>query len=317
MSILQDTDFQASDLRKMLAEEPLHFIDIGARGGVQDFVAPMASLSAVLAFEPDPAGLEELQSALALNWGRYAVECMGVGGHNGPAKLNLYAHGVNHSLLKANEDFRLRYGVKSLESRGAADIEIRTLDDVLFNTRAAEPHWGELLKIDVQGAEIEQFLRARGFTFYGFKYVQGWSQKFIEKRQARGAERLCFGDAIFLRDPLPGSNGGGAQLSPRQQRILYLCALLFRFYDFAIEMAASIETDEAEAGRLFRLAERLAGYPAGDAVADVEALLARMKAKPGDANLELVRFIEERRYEFDVSDAALARRKPAPAKPGQ
>jgi FkbM family methyltransferase len=344
MMLSEDPDFAASALMRSFEATPLHFIDIGARGGIQDFVQPVANLTAILAFEPDADAAAELRNAPQAGWKRLAVENAAVGGHNGTAQLNLYAHGVNHSLLKASDAFRERYRVKSLEDRGSIEIAVRTLDDVLFGSRAGEPHWGEFLKLDVQGAEldilqgarrtldertvaivsevsftelyrdqprfsdIERYLASCGFTFYGFKYVQGWSQKFIDKKSARGSERLCFGDAIFLRDPFPSAEGGPRVLSRRQYQVLYLCALLFRYYDFAVELVAAYEKDEAEARRLFAVIERQAAHSPQAALKEVEDLLSRMKHEPDKANLELLKFIEAHRQDFDASDAALPRR---------
>lgn len=347
MVLLYDPLFLESDLHRTLRQMPLGFIDIGARGGVQPLAAPVAALTAVLAFEPDAAAAAELRAMPAAPWQQVAVEATAVGGHDGTATLHLFAHGVNHSLLPAAPAFRERYQVASLADRGTVTVRVETLDGILFGRRVDEPYWGELLKLDVQGLELdilrsaprtlaertvaivaevsfldiyagqprfsdlERFLAGQGFTFYGFTSLQGWSCKYIDKRRASGRERLCFGDAVFLRDPL---SGGGAQtgLSPRQWAVLYLAALLLGYFDFAIELAVASDHGADETERLVELARRMAERPPADAIGEVEALLASMKADPGNANIELGRFCDRHRTLFDVSDAALPRLTPVP-----
>ncbi|WP_316978233.1 sugar phosphate nucleotidyltransferase [Shumkonia mesophila] len=89
-------------------------------------------------------------------------------------------------------------------------------------------------------------------------------------------------------------------------------ALLLEFYDFAIEVAteAPFATDEAD--RLIALARNQARHTPEEALSDVEALLARMKALPAEAGLELCRFVDRHRALFDVADAALPRSEPVP-----
>ncbi len=346
MRLLEDESFVASEVHTLLRQAPLGFIDIGARGGVQPFADPVAQLAAVLAFEPDPDAIGPLEASLGPHWAQTAVENTALGGTCGMAPLYQFAHAVNTSLLPVNEAFRDRYRVASLAGRGQTETRLETLDAILFGRRAAQPFWGELLKLDAQGAEMdilraaprtlsertvaivaevcflevyrdqplfsqmEQFLSTQGFTFYGFLNVQGWSRKFIDKRRAHGRERLCFGDAVFFKDPLPGSNYRGQELTTRQHAMLYLCALLLGYYDFAIELAIEANLSAEEIQRRIRLAQRFAESTAADPIAETEALLARMRETPQDAAIELGRFVDRRRTLCDMSDAALPRVRP-------
>ncbi len=347
MRIADDPSFLNSELRQDLERLPFGYIDIGARGGAQTHCEAVAEWTSVMLFEPDVSCIEDLKASLGPRWKRTAVEAVGLGARSGPATLHLCAHGVNHSLFPVNPAFRDRYGVKSLADVGTAPIELATLDEVLFGRHSEDPQWGEFLKLDTQGAEIdilkgaartlaertvvvlaefsfieiyrgqpcfselERFLAARGFTFYGFHSIQGWSRKFLDKHAARGRERLCFGDAIFFRDPLP-SAARPQTLTLRQWQTLYLAALLLEFRDFAIELATEAPFAIDEADRLIALAQNQARHTPEEAVADVEGLLARMKATPGEANLELCRFIDTHRALFDVADSALPRSEPVP-----
>jgi len=349
MPLTRNPHFLSSRLHRELRARPLGHVDIGARGGAQAYAAAAAELTAILAFEPDAAAVPALEAALGREWALAAVEPIALGGAAGTAALHLFAHGVNHSLLPAAPAFRERYRVASLADRGETVVPVDTLDAILFGRRADQPFWGELLKLDAQGAELEilraaprtlaertvaivaeisfldiyqgqprfsdleRFLAGRGFTFYGFLALQGWSRKFLDKRRTRGRERLCFGDAVFLRDPLPSGEGGGP-LTPRRRDMLYLCALLFGFHDFAIELAVDGGFPAGEAAGLVALAQDRAAHPPEAALAEVAELLARMTAAPADAGLELGRFLDRHRTLADMSDAALPR---APVPPEQ
>jgi FkbM family methyltransferase len=347
MTIVDDPQFLESDLRRSLLNLPIGYVDVGARGGAQTHCDPVAELAAVMLFEPDLSCIEHLKASLGSRWKQTCVEGVALGANSGKVLLNLYAHGVNHSLFEVNPAFRDRYRVKSLADAGTTSVDLVTLDEVLFQRHPDEPHWGEFLKLDVQGAEIvvlegaartitertvvivaeysflqiyrdqpcfsqlEIFLTRQGFTFYGFHSIHGWSRKFLDKRTTLGCERLCFGDAIFFRDPFP-SGARPQSLTPRRWQVLFLAALLLKFYDFAIEIAAEGDFAGEEADKLIAMARRQAQHSPADAVADLEALLARMKADPAEANLEFCRFIDQHRSSFNVADAALPRSQPVP-----
>jgi FkbM family methyltransferase len=347
MSLLDDPDFRASHVFAELQAAPLGFVDVGARGGVLSFADAIEPLAAVLAFEPDPAAIAQLKNSLSKRWRCAEVESAAVGGCRGKAELNLFAHGVNHSLLKVNRSFRDRYSVGSLAEKGTIPVELETIDAVLFERRQDQPFWGELIKLDAQGAELhilkgaprtlaertvaiisevcfleiyaeqprfshlEQFLADAGFTFYGFFETQGWSQKFIDKREVLGRERACHADAVFLKDPLPSGKAKGP-ISRRQYDMLYLCALLLKYYDFAVELAAEGDFDAEEAERLIRLAQRQGRRTAKETIGEIEALLEAMKTDPAQANLNLMRFVGKWRHFADIADAALPRRTPVP-----
>lgn len=347
MTLIDDPDFRACHVFAELQAAPLGFIDVGARGGVRSFAEAIEPLAAVLAFEPDPGAIAQLKASLSKAWRLAEVENAAIGGVRGKGQLNLFAHGVNHSLLKVNRQFRDRYGIGSLAEKGNVTVELETIDAVLFERRPDQPFWGELIKLDVQGAELdvlkaaprtlaertvaivsevcfleiyadqprfshlEQFLADAGFTFYGFFETQGWSQKFIDKREVLGRERACHGDAIFLKDPLPSSRAKGP-ISRRQYAMLFLCALLLKYYDFAVELAAEGDFEAEEAERLIRLARRQGQRPAAEGIGEIEALLKEMKSDPAQANLNLMRFVGKWRHFADIADASLPRRTPVP-----
>ncbi|MDX2101200.1 MAG: FkbM family methyltransferase [Alphaproteobacteria bacterium] len=339
--LTDDPCFAASDVAQALAARPLGFVDVGARGGVQSHVDAIAPLAAVLAFEPDAEAVPAVRQSLMAGWQRADVEPVALGDRDGTGTLHLFASGMNHSLLPAAPRFRTRYAVGSLADVGSVSVTLNTLDTVLFGHREAEPFWGELLKLDVQGAELgllsaaprtlaeravtviaevcfldiyqdqpkfselEQFLRSRGFTFYGFLSLQGWSQKYLDKRTTEGRERLCFGDAVFFKDPRESDD---PSIALRHWQVLYVTSLLLGFVDFAIEVASHAPVSDEEAQRLVSAAVRWSRRGVGDAITEVQALLAQMQAEPEAARLHLGRFVDARRSLADVSDALLPRR---------
>lgn len=346
-SLLADPEFADSLLGQELARMPLGFIDIGARGGVQPFMAPVASRAGILAFEPDLNAIPDLKASLTNQWQIAEVEPLAIGDRIGTTDLHLCHHGVNHSLLRANPAFRDRYDVTSMADRGTIAVEVTTLDNVLFHQRADQPFWGDVIKLDVQGAEIlilsaaqrtlqdravaivaefcfmdiyaqqprfshlERFMAEHGFTFYGFLSLQGWSQKFIDKRTMVGRERLCFGDALFLRDPLPASEAKGT-LSERQYRLLCLSAILFCYFDFAIELAVASSWPKSEIEKIIRIIRRYATVNIDDRIEKLKILMEEMKNNPETALISFGNMARSHSFYFDYADINLPRRNPLP-----
>jgi len=213
-------------------------------------------------------------------------------------------------------------------------IPVTTLDSILFGKRQAEPFWGEFIKIDTQGSEydiltgakrtlqertvavmcevafceiykgqklfsdIEQLMRARGFSFYGFTQLHGRSCKLLGKEKYVTAERLLYSDAIFFKDPLPD-----ATLSDRQTYALFTIALLFNFYDFALELASKTWLKNTpDKSSLIQFVQDLASLPPSKTLRDIEDLLAQAKATPELANMYAGNFVDRRRRICDYDD---------------
>jgi hypothetical protein len=213
------------------------------------------------------------------------------------------------------------------------------LDTVLFDTLAAEPGWGEFLKIDTQGTELEilqgarrtlrertaaifvevefcqiyerqklfsdleLFLRGEGFSFFGFHSTHERSRKFLDKRRFAGRERLLHADAVFFKDPLhPGQRG---RMPARHGFTVLICALLCGYFDFALEIVeSSLEGNFEEGDRrsLVELVEKLAAYPPGATAAAATSLAAAVKDKPESANIAVGRFADARRAIANYED---------------
>lgn len=305
-------------------------------------VDPIAEHTAVLGFEPDVEECERLlrNKEVTAPWAQFTLEAVALAETNKKATLHLLSAATNHSLLPPNKAFIKRYNMVKWQEVGTFDLDAVTLDSVLFGSRATENHWGEFMKLDTQGteyeilegavktlnersvaivtevsfcelykgqklfSEVEQFMRERGFSFYGFMPIHTRSRKLLDKRTHITVERALYTDAVFFKDPL----GGGPKkvtLSKRQQHMLFTVAVMLNFYDFALELAQETwlkDADDLERGRIERLVEDLAELPATQNAKAVEELAKQVKAVPELANVCVGNFVDRRRRVCDFDD---------------
>ncbi|GGF23960.1 hypothetical protein GCM10011611_32570 [Aliidongia dinghuensis] len=338
-TISHSAAFKATSLAAEFSRAPLGFVDVGARGGVHDLVAPIADITTVLAFEPDEEACKGLlaNQALVTPWADFRLEPLGLGEFAGPARLHLTAAPTNHSLLPGNGPFIERYRMEKFAPVGTTDLQITTLDQVIFGAKQSQTPHGEIIKLDTQGTELailrgaektlrehtiavvsevefcqiyqdqplfsemELYLRALGFSFYGFQSIHLRSGKRIDKARARGRERALWAEAVFFKDPLQGSAVPVA-LPERSRKALVLAAMALGYFDFALELALASWATGDEAEQINSLIKTLAAVDSNDAVAAVEALTAAVTASPEHAHLLLGRFIDRRRWSWDYDD---------------
>lgn len=342
-ALRDDPDFAASAPGASLRTTPLGFVDVGARGGVHPLVDPVAGVTAVLGFEPAEDECARLCAELANGspWAHCEIEPQALAAKRGRAELHVLSAPTNSSLRPPNTAFTERYAMLKWRELERAELEVTTLDDVLFRQRAGEPFWGELIKLDTQGteyeilrgarralrertagvvcevsfcelyrgqrlfSEVEVLLRRLGFSFYGFSSLHHRSQRALDKRTAAGRERMLYGDAVFLFDPLPGGAGDAAgPLEPRRLYVLFTAALLFGYGDFALELARATWADGAEAARIEALVRRSSATSPESARAAALALVGSVAAAPELANVAVGRFVDERRWCWDYDDVA-------------
>jgi FkbM family methyltransferase len=335
--LLQNADFASSAPGRTFKSKPLGFIDVGARGGVHKAVDRLAGATAVLAFEPDQDECDRMNREMKDSiWARYSLEPIALAEREGTATLNLLSSAVNSSLRAPNPDFIKRYKMTGFEIVKTIPLRTTTLDQLLFGSRQAEDFWGEFIKIDTQGTEfeilqgaqrtlkertvallveleffqmyqgeklfsdVEQWLRAFGFSFYGFD-LHCRSAKLLDKRKSAGRERTFFADAIFFKDPLSG--GLWKQpLSERSLHALFTSALLLGYHDFALQLALETWAGGDEAIRIRRLVEHEAGLLAERAGSDILAMAERVRKNPERANVEAGKFADARRHLADYDD---------------
>lgn len=340
-SLIDNVFFQQMAPAKALQQQPLGFIDIGARGGAHLLVEPIAALTSVLGFEPDEEEYTRMlqDKALAKPWAEFALEPIALADAVGNANLYLLSAATNHSLRKPNTHFTTRYNMVKWQEVGVWPLKTTLLDNVLFEKRGNETHWGEFIKLDTQGteyeilmgslktlsertvaivtevafcelyqdqklfSEIEILLRKQGFTFYGFHTMHTRSLKQLDKTRQMGIERAMYADAVFFKDPLAGSFYQKS-LTERGVFVLFVCALLLKYYDFALELAMKTwATDKpAEIQLVKKLIASLAHCAPEKTLEEVLQLADAVKNNPNKANLYAGKFVDSRRLFFDYDD---------------
>jgi FkbM family methyltransferase len=307
---------------------------------VHAVIEPIARTTAVLGFEPDADECRRLLADPAVTepWAAFDLEPIALSDTIGQATLHRATVATNHSLLPTHEPFVRRYAMSKFEARGSTPVAVTTLDEVLYGRRSHDAHLGEFIKLDTQGSEweilngaprclgercvavyaevwfcqaytnvkqfseVELLLRGHGFSFYGFHVWRGRSRRRIDKRVALGRERPFCVDAVFLKDPLPGGPAAAA-LSPRQWRVLFTCALLLGYFDFALELAEAIwGTSPAALVAARRLVHDQAAADPKAAAKEMLDLAERVRAAPQRALIEAGRFADRRRTFWDVDD---------------
>lgn len=336
--------FQQLTAAASLQATPMGFIDVGARGGAHALVEPIACMTAVLGFEPDEEEYERMlaDKAISADWAGFALEPIALADKPADAVLHLLSAPTNHSLLRPNTDFTHRYNMVKWQEVGTWPLKTELMDTILFGKRQHEAHWGEFIKLDTQGteyeillgsekmlkertvalvtevafcelykgqklfSEVELFLRQLGFTFYGFHTIHSRSLRQLNKTRQVGVERAMYADAVFFKDPLPGSAYNGA-LSDRQNQVLFVCALLLEYYDFALELAAKTwaANSPAQLALVKQLIEDISCVPYEKTVEEVLQLVNRVNAKPDHANIYAGKFSDKRRTYFDYDDVMI------------
>lgn len=336
--LLEDPDFAACEAGRALRDQPLGFVDVGARGGVHSMIDPLAEATAVLAFDADRAECERLARQMAEQrlYAAHRVEPVAIARQKGTADLFVYSSAVNCSLMLPNQELMRRYRVAGFELLETVKVPTTSLDEVVFGGPDDGQTWGELIKLDTQGtsldilegatrtlrertvalmveaefleiyrgqrlfSELETWLSRQGFSLYGID-PHYRSTKLLDKRRSCGRERTIYADAIFLKDPLAAGNWR-EPLSRRAQHALFVSALLLGYHDFALELALATWATGADGERARRLVQRVASQRAQRAYDDVKALWERVSADPAQANVAVGKFVDARRHVADYDD---------------
>jgi len=126
-------------------------IDIGARGGVDSAMLPLAWATDMIGFEPEPGEAAALAQRDPAPWRSRSILPVAIGGFDGPATLYVPPSLESASLLPHNQEMIAWFGVDAqhrIDQR--IPVETRSLDGL-----AAEGALKacDYLKIDVEGAE--------------------------------------------------------------------------------------------------------------------------------------------------------------------
>jgi len=103
---------------------------------------------------------------------------------------------------------------------------------------------------------------------------------------------------VFFKAPRRGG-GAGRALPPRKLAALFLCAVLTGYFDYALELVSDTELRGSALDALVRELASAASQQAADAVRELSRTVER---DAGRANLEVGRFVDERRHYCDYHE---------------
>lgn len=214
-------------------------LDLGARGGLDRLLTPIAPLVDYVGFDPDPHEIVQLRRAGAMDWRSVRYVAAALGRPDAVQTLHVTQNPECTSLFESNPEVVERYGMHDLfRIIDTALIPTRGLDELAVEQELSEASY---LKMDIQGAELEvlrtaprlleqslttlrvevefqpiyrqqplfsdvnAFVVAQGFVLAGFHEPRAWAL------QAGGGARFqvsrdCLGDmihadALYLRHP--------------------------------------------------------------------------------------------------------------------
>lgn len=148
----------AQVLDEMLGPSPL-VLDIGAyKGDFFSCILTMRPDARVHAFEPIPRRARKLAKAFN-TIDAVTIHPVALGKANTTARLHVARANTLSSLLQATCDGRNRYG-KRLEEIDTVDVPVRRLADYIKFADILNENSADLIKIDVQGGELDVLLGA-------------------------------------------------------------------------------------------------------------------------------------------------------------
>ena len=145
--------FKQSSIAKIAEAYPLCIFDIGARGGFDTSLWPVAFATEAIGFEPNPDEFELLKAADDDVWMNLRILPVAVSGENGITTLNVPSDPVGASLLGPTK----LYGPAQTKTQffdvvETHQVETETLDHILTHFDLSPP---EYLKLDIEGVELE------------------------------------------------------------------------------------------------------------------------------------------------------------------
>lgn len=241
-------------LAEFFGKEPIHVLDVGARGGAIDELSSLKRFCDYIAFDADSEEASRLNLALARGIKNYRVHPKFVGGTTGHRTFYIYKNPGESSSRLPNPEYK-KFS-PNLDVDHAVDVDLTTLNEMGTNGDLDDV---DFLKLDTQGTEYEilaaadwalaralmvevevefveiysgqklvfdihRFLHERGFVFL---YL---NRAFIGRADYRGPTRgqLVFGDALF------GLSESKARLLPVEKLIKYIVLLTqYGHMDFA------------------------------------------------------------------------------------
>lgn len=340
-AIVDRESFKKSSFSSYFTQEPIGFMDIGARGGSHTLVEPLHAYVSYLGFEPDLDECHALNHNQHLKsyWNGFEVLPHALSNEFGKRTLNMLSFAANSSLLDLNDMFVERYKMhEKWTVTHQVPLETCPLDHVIYDLNRGFKHSGEIIKIDVQGVEleilegakkllsdqtvcmvaeveffqiykdqklfsdVELYLRSLGFSFYGFFTLHTRSKKTLNKKTHHGKERLFYADAVFFKDPFSTD----VVLTQRQYKVLMFSAILTGYFDFALEIATSdkLQLDAADLACIKQLVADLSFVDPIKMSDQVLQLANKVEANKNDTNVYLGKFVDSIQFP-DFEDVAI------------
>src|SRR5688572_19408404 len=115
-AVIGPTADQSSPIGRMIEALSPCVLDIGARGGADEAMLPIAWAARMVCFEPDPAEADVLARKGDPRWRQFTVLPFAVGGVSGPQALQVPEDPEGASLLVHNPDMVERFGSPHLHT---------------------------------------------------------------------------------------------------------------------------------------------------------------------------------------------------------
>jgi FkbM family methyltransferase len=145
--------FRSGPLAEVFERAGLIAVDIGARGGFEADLLPIAWAVDAVGFEPEPEAFARLGGAGVDPWRSLTIHPEAIGGSGGPRQLHIPADPGGASLLEHDPELGRRYGFPHLfEVVRRETIATTTLGEAAARLGFENASY---LKLDVEGAELE------------------------------------------------------------------------------------------------------------------------------------------------------------------
>lgn len=149
-----------SDLAAALADHPLVAVDIGARGGFEPDLLPLAFAVDGIGFEPEPAAFAALQNSGPWRSLRYLP--VAISGTDGPRTLHITRDNQSTTLLEPDPAAIAEFDKPQFVTVDRRiTVETQTLERTLA---AAGVSRVDYLKLDIEGPELEVLRAAPGIV---------------------------------------------------------------------------------------------------------------------------------------------------------
>lgn len=146
VNLLQNTGFA-----RALNAHPLVAADIGARGGFEPDLLPLAFAVDAIGFEPEPTAFAALSSSGP--WRSLRHLPVAIGGTNGQRILHVTTDNQSTSLLEPDPAAIAEFDKPQFVTvTKTLNVETRTLDEALSGAGVGRVDY---LKLDIEGAELE------------------------------------------------------------------------------------------------------------------------------------------------------------------